>query len=235
MAKRGKLNPKAFQDEKSRPIRWRKYNYLFLIVCEDEKTEPYYFSSFKAKFPANTLYLKTVGAGKSALGVVQQAILESEELGFKSSRTVDEVWVVFDTDDARQVPANLKRFEDAFILAQDTGIQLAWSNEVFELWLLLHFETVDPTIWIPRQEIYHRLEKSIQNLPKFEVFRYQHGNSDIVDIVLEFGSMSDAIDRAKVLAKHFASTKPIDANPCSHVFQLAEQINSWIDYFNYQP
>jgi hypothetical protein len=42
MARKGKLKS-APRDEQERPIRIRRYQYLLLIVCEDQKTEKLYF------------------------------------------------------------------------------------------------------------------------------------------------------------------------------------------------
>ena len=64
MAKKGKL--KEFQEKEleERPIRFKRYHYLFLIVCEDENTEPTYFEHFKNQIPEETIFLKPVGTGR---------------------------------------------------------------------------------------------------------------------------------------------------------------------------
>lgn len=54
MARRCTVSKQAAKEEDTRPIRWRRYPYLFLIVCEDEKTEPYYFGKFIKLFPEET-------------------------------------------------------------------------------------------------------------------------------------------------------------------------------------
>jgi RloB-like protein len=114
MARRGIVAKRATKDVDNRPVRWRRYPHLFLIVCEDGKTEPYYFDVFKRHIPNETIFLKTVGTGKSSKGVVEQAVIEKKKLSELSNKNVDEVWTVFDKDDADLVPANLERFNDAF-------------------------------------------------------------------------------------------------------------------------
>lgn len=146
MAKKGVVNKKNLKNDDDRPVRWRKYPHLFLIVCEDQNTEPDYFTRFRDQFPEETVFLRTVGVGRSALGVVEQCIQEREKLADESNKTVDETWSVFDKDDADQVPANAIRFSNAFELAKREGISVACSNEVFELWLLLHLVDVDPAM-----------------------------------------------------------------------------------------
>lgn len=96
MAKKGKV--KTFEDKEpeERPKRFRKYKYLFLIVCEDENTECKYFEQFKVQIPEETIYLKTVGTGRDPKGVVERAIVETENLVASTGKEVDVVWVVFD-------------------------------------------------------------------------------------------------------------------------------------------
>ena len=52
----------------------------------------------------------------------------------KKKRTYDQCWVVFDKDD---FPA--KDFNDAIALAKKNGFKVAYSNQAFEYWFLLHF------------------------------------------------------------------------------------------------
>jgi hypothetical protein len=42
MARKGNLDKKAARDLTKRPERLQRYKYIFLIVCEDERTEPEY-------------------------------------------------------------------------------------------------------------------------------------------------------------------------------------------------
>ena len=80
MAKRGKLSKFAEEEQEERPIRFRRYEYLFLIVCEDQLTEPTYFEKYKAKIPEETIFLKSVGAGKDAKSVIKKTLEEREKL-----------------------------------------------------------------------------------------------------------------------------------------------------------
>ncbi len=128
MAKRGKVSRSAAVRRDERPLRLRKYPHLFLVVCEDGKTEPYYFRTFERHIPPETIFLRTVGTGRSSLGVVEQAIEERRLLIEEARKNVDEVWAVFDKDDADQSPGNTHRFDKAFRLAEETGIKVAYSN-----------------------------------------------------------------------------------------------------------
>jgi hypothetical protein len=109
-----------------RPLRRR-----FLIVCEGESTEPRYFASFRV----SKLIIVVKGIGKNTVGLVQEALILRQQENF------DEVWCVFDRD---QFPADA--FNRAISLAQQEGIRVAYSNEAFELWYLLHFHYHDTAI-----------------------------------------------------------------------------------------
>jgi hypothetical protein len=137
MAKKGQAKGRSRRREKEgRPERWKVYKQYFLIVCEDEVTEPTYFKHFKDLFPKETLFLKTVGTGLDPLGVVNAAVQKRIELIEESQREIDFAWVVFDKDDADENYAKINRFEQAFQVAGKEKINIAMSNEVFELWLL---------------------------------------------------------------------------------------------------
>lgn len=231
MARRGELNKKVTKDKDKRPVRWRKYPHLFLIVCEDEKTEPYYFNQFIGCFPEETVFLRTVGTGNSSLGVVERSEIERNTLASESNKIVDEVWVVFDKDDAEKSPGNTERFIQAFKKAKELNHKVACSNEVFELWLLLHLSGVDASKELPRKEIYAQLNNLGKSfIPEFE---YEHGNTNIVDLVFRFGDEGSAIERAIAIFKLKDDVQPIHANPSTTVHILIKRLRELITYYNY--
>lgn len=233
MAKRGIVGKKSTKNRDQRPSRWRRYPHLFLIVCEDEKTEPYYFENFIKHFPDETVFLRAIGTGRSSLGVVEQSHIEKEKLATESRKNVDEVWVVFDKDDAEKSQANADRFKKAFKKAQELNHRVAYSNEVFELWLLLHFSAVDAAKSIPRNEIYDLLNHGAKKFSKN--FEYQHGNTEIVDLVLQHGNENKAIERAEAILDKQFGIQPIDANPSTTVHILVKRLRDLIEYYSYNP
>jgi hypothetical protein len=234
MASRGIVNGKDSKDELSRPVRHRKYQYRFLVVCEDQNTEPAYFRAFKQQIPEETIYLLEVGTGLDPLGVVQRAVKERDDLAQESRKTVDEVWVVFDKDDADQNAAKTNRFNQAFALADAEKFKLAFSNEVFELWLLLHLEAVDPKNALPRKDIYERLQKIISATEGHEDFEYKHGNASILEKIAALGDQDAAMERAVILQKYHGSKAPISANPVTFVDRLVSRLNELIAYYCYE-
>lgn len=164
MAKKGKLKQHHQKGESKRPLRLKKYAQFFLIVCEDEKTEPRYFKQFQDKFPERTMYIRTVGTGRDPKGVIEQAIEKREafKLELEYCKEIDFVWAVFDTDDADENETKINRFNDAFKIAKRENIQMAYSNEAFELWLLLHITYIEESKPLSRSEIYAKLQSQIR-------------------------------------------------------------------------
>jgi RloB-like protein len=235
MAKRGKVKGVASEGRDGRPVRIRKYQYLFLIVCEDQKTEPAYFEKFRAQIPPQTIYLKPVGTGRSAKGVVEQALRERALLEQEAGKEVDEVWVVFDKDDADRNEATVQNFQDAFEIAGRERIEIAYSNEAFELWLLLHLTDVAADQPMARSLIYEKLQAQIRKTTKFADFEYDHKHPDskTVDMILEIGNQALAIQRAEKLLAHHGKAAPIQANPSTKVHHLVRTLLGWIAYFSY--
>lgn len=113
----------------SRPQGIREVKQSFLIVCEGMCTEPDYFKAFRM----TTATIKAVGQGMNTISLVNKAI-SIRDTDMKKKRTYDQCWVVFDKDD---FPAN--DFNQAIALAERNGFRVAYSNQAFEYWFLLHF------------------------------------------------------------------------------------------------
>ncbi len=101
----------------------------FLIVCEGLNTEPDYFRRFRQYFKLANAEIVEIGGAGETIRVVERARKESEKSQF------DQIWVVFDKDD---FPA--ANFDNAINMAKAAGFFVAYSNQAFEYWLLLHFE-----------------------------------------------------------------------------------------------
>lgn len=240
MARRGKLNEQQTKDVIERPARSRKYTYHILVACEDENTEPYYFEKYKQQFeeiwPQKTLYLRPIGTGRNSLGVVKRAIEEREILASEANRTtIDQTWAVFDKDDLDKSEGNRRNFIEAFELGESENVSIAYSNECFELWLLLHLEDVDKENSIPRTEIYNRLGAALKTICGDD-FEYDHGDKSVVDLVLEYGDRDAAVRRAEQLCSFHvnAEHEPIESNPNTLVHTLVKELESWLDYYRYE-
>lgn len=107
----------------------RNVKQSFLIVCEGVSTEPDYFKSFRM----TAATVKAVGQAMNTVSLVNKAI-SIRDADQKRKRNYDQCWVVFDKDD---FPA--RDFNQAIMLANMNGFKVAYSNQAFEYWFLLHF------------------------------------------------------------------------------------------------
>jgi hypothetical protein len=186
----------------TRPVGTITPKETFLIVCEGEKTEPNYFKSFRV--PKDVIEVH--GIGDNTLGVVNKAI----EL--KSKGDYDQVWCVFDRDSFP--PA---RFNAAFVLANENNIEIAYSNEAFELWYLLHFNYHDTGM--SRSQYKAKLTKCLG-------YKYEKKSTTIYEEILE--RQPQAIKNAERLLATFNPKNPERDNPSTTVHLLVEELNKFI-------
>ena len=170
----------------------------FLIVCEGEKTEPNYFRCFRV--PKNIVDVR--GLGDNTLRLVQKTI----EIAKKDN--YDQIWCVFDRD---SFPAN--DFNNALILAGQKGVRVAYSNEAFELWYLLHFHYYQTGI--SRHDYYDLLGKLL--------FKKYEKNSETIFEELEPYQLN-AIRNAKRLLEQYDPSSPEKDNPSTTVHILIEEL-----------
>lgn len=96
-----------------------------LIVCEGENTEPSYFNQFRL----SSATVKPIGEGYNTISLVRRTIQLSDQGQY------DQVWCVFDKDDFSDTD-----FNNAIFMAKSNGYGVAYSNQSFEYWFILHFE-----------------------------------------------------------------------------------------------
>lgn len=186
---------------------------LILIVCEGEKTEPNYFR----KFRVSTSNVKVIGAGALPDKVVERAIKEIEDAKTNRKDKFEHVWCVFDRDDHPE-----KRIISALNLARKNGIKIAFSNECFELWYILHYQLLNSSLH--RSQYYPLLKKKLGK-------SYKKNDPDMYEILLSH--QRTALRNAKSLYdtnpydlnNQNDFQKAIKANPSTTVYQLVELLN----------
>ena len=136
MARRGKRKrPRRDGTGNYRERRSDKQEVLarFLIVCEGKKTEPNYFDGFRV--PIILAEIDVKGLGITPPQLVEKALrLRRKALNRVELEEYDQVWCVFDKDDWDD-----DRFNDLIEEANKEGLQVAYSNQAFELWYLAPF------------------------------------------------------------------------------------------------
>jgi len=207
----------ARRDRERKPSRrnpFRNPKPVILIVCEGRNTEPDYFEGLVSEFRNPRVDIELVGGKgtpKTLVAVAKEyrekALSKADKEG-DENLAYDDVWCVFDRDDHLDIP-------DAFQMARDNGIQIAFSNPCFELWLLLHFRD--------QPGMKHR--DAIITLVKEEIEEYDT-DSKHVDINKFINGYSNAIQRSKRLSLFADDQRLWDRNPYTDVHKLTILITS---------
>lgn len=222
----------------------------FIIFCEDEVSEPIYFKYFET----SKIKVNPIKNQKSKIDNVLKAICHCEDNGLMESKdgllsiqNEDiQVWCVFDrdieeTDSKKQL--GYISFDVAIETAKAKGFNVAWSNDAFELWILMHFEDIQitneknknrETYYNRLTEIFKSLTNPIQDLVdalKHPTFNYKQDlkhENNFRNIVRNHivGMTNVAISRAKQLEKHYDAFNipDHDKSPCTLVHHLVEEL-----------
>jgi len=226
----------------------------FIIFCEDEHHEKLYFQSFEDRVPNIKINaISNLRAKKLNLIATIQIGVQKGLIGFEngSYRILDGVtehlWCVYDRDmeflDWAMIPEhNHVDFDTAIITAEGAGLKVAWSNDVFEMWLLLHFESIPQGSILHRTYIYDRLTYIFKNnvphdaemveLTANDTFNYKvnmkRRERFINQVIPLLHPLTEtAIANAILLEKQFDVHVPFHLrNPCTMVHYLVQEIMS---------
>lgn len=152
------------------------------------------------------------GVGCNTLSLVKKTIkiLKDEQ---KKGFFYNQVLSVFDRDDHP-----IEQFNNAFHLAKKKKIKIAYSNQAFELWYLLHFQFFDSAL--SRRDYYPRLSKHLG-------FKYNKNSKAIYKSILD--KQNTAIKNAKTLIEKYGDDfNPETSNPSTSVFELVEELNKYL-------
>jgi hypothetical protein len=188
-----------------RPVDHLPIKQRYLIVCEGERTEPNYFRCFHIS-PDSVVDVRGEGANTESL--ICKAI-ELRDHDREQGVIYDQIWCVFDRD---SFPA--ENFKAAFILARQNNIQIAYSNEAFELWYVLHFQYLDTGI--TRVDYIHLLDNHLSH-------PYEKKSPQMYAELLPF--QKRAIQNAKTLYNQYHPKNPERDKPSTTVHQLVEKLN----------
>lgn len=214
------LHAKRVELESQKKERFVKLT--FLIATEGIQTEPNYFNALKTELEKSNRFnidISVQGKGKSTTALVGKVYRQIKY----NHQEYDRVWVVFDRDE-------FPDFDEAIQQATEHKINCAWSNESFELWLLLHFR--DVTQKTNRKDLCDLLETAIRNeLHKTDpeaLYDYSKGDSQIYEHVTKLGNEADAFTRAKTLRNNFKDSvdAPSTQNPCTLVDKLVFELRN---------
>ncbi len=194
----------------------------FLLVCEGANTEKYYFEAF----PVATKTVEVLGGyGGSKMYLVDKAKAFADDEKYAGY----EVWCVFDFDVKYGHPNQKQDYDNAIAEALRVGFRVAFSNDCFELWFLLHDRLINGQHH--RTEYYEMLTdlwRAHLNNHSYESSGKEASACEGLYKRLE-SSQSQAINFAKRLHSQQAAGIPYhQMNPCTTVYELVEELNKYL-------
>ena len=182
----------------------------FLIVCEGEKTEPNYFNNYRVP---GLIHVHAEGYGVSPPQLVDKALkLKRESSKRRHQDKYDQIWCVFDKDDW-----NEGDFDNAIKQAEKQGLNVAYSNQAFELWYLLHFHYYNSPM---HRKDYENKLSELLDCP------YNKKSLTMYD---QLGSQQGtAIKNAKRLLESYTNPRPALDNPSHYSHILVEELNRFL-------
>lgn len=133
-------------------------------------------------------------------------------MAIKRREKFDQIWCVFDRDSFTS-----ENFNEAIILAKHHKIKVAYSNEAFELWYLLHFNYYETAF--SRQSYEDMLT---------ELLGYQYKKNCPTMYVELLNLQSIAINNANKLLTQYSSINTEQDNPSTTVHLLVLELNKWV-------
>lgn len=201
-----------------------------LIVSEGANTEPSYFKQFR--YPtAKIETISIVGEGYNTLSLVSRA----EELKNTPKYNDYEVWCVFDADPKPDNPKQLQNFNNAIKKAEALGYSVAYSNQAFEYWLILHFED-HQGIAMHRDLYWDKINKHLRSISK-RIIIYDRDSKtiteDIFNILLGIDAKTKksrqnlAIERAEriYMRDDYDHGNPATEESSTTVFKLVRKLS----------
>lgn len=173
-----------------------------LVVCEGAKTEPTYFEAFPIAEPHKVI---VVGAGDHTLSLVHRALTERDDQG-----PFTETWVVLDRDGFKA-----ERFNAAIQLARRERLKVAYTNEAFEAWYLMHFHYCDAAL--SRTTYGDRLTEALE--------RPYRKNDPSMYATLQERQATAIRNAERLLASYGAAHDPEADNPSTTVHLLVKRLN----------
>ncbi len=189
----------------------------FLILCEGKNTERIYFESFKL-VTATIKVIPIPDKGGNALRFVEEAL----KIIKQTTKTYDNYWLVFDKDENTDENFNKAiQLANKEPIAKNTPLNLAYSNQAFELWFILHFISF-------HNELHRKLYK--EKLTKLLGFEYEKDEATCRKVLPVIypkiqNALKNARDGYNKIGNH---TSPAKEESSTTVFMLVEKILSFL-------
>lgn len=189
-------------------------NVSVLIALEDEKSSRFYIKwLIKDKnLAANVAFAEHIGTDpKSVLKAIKRFKDDNPTIKYEKA------WLVIDRDSF-----DIENFKGTLETARHNNICVAYSNECYELWLLLHFK--DVTGFKTRKELRSELNTEFKKNFKIE---YEKSERNVYVMLID--RQEDAIRRAEKLIERTIRDNgcldPFMNNPSTQIHVLIKCLN----------
>jgi len=205
-----------------------------IIACEDSVSAPTYFKMIvgklkKGRYIKNNSFVIAKHNNTHPTGVLQDLLNHKVQNTNKTYKDFDYCWIVIDRDDGHHQPND---FNNAITQAKANKpeINVAYANDAFELWYLLHLESFCTPMG--RKELVNML---LNKLQKKYPTKFDHLDKDNIKdekntkLIFNtlFSKQKNAIKHAKNLLKDYGENhNPEKDNPSTTVHQLVELLNN---------
>jgi len=214
-----------------------------IFYGEGIKTEPKYVENmkeilkkrYKMNPASEIIIINNQSGGRNTLGLVEYAE-KDVKFKIKSGENIDHVWIFYDKDSFKQdafdntyhkiISKNKKEYLNADGDCSDknyTRWHALWSNECFELWVLLHFKYVDAALsrkdYIPSINAeFHKMKTSLT---------YEKNLDNLFEILEKYGNIKHAVKRAKKLDDGLMNSNK-KTNPSTGIYTLIEYFKRYL-------
>ncbi len=186
-----------------------------LIALEDTKSSRFYIKDLlkdKNIIP-HIVFAKHIGTDpKSVLKAIKKFEEENPDIKY------DKAWLIIDRDSFSK-----ENFKGTLETARQKEICVAYSNECYELWLLLHFKNV--ASHKTREEIKKELNEEFK---KHFNLKYEKSEKHVYGMLID--RQEKAIQRAKKLIENIIKVDgkldPYNNNPSTKIYLLIECLNN---------
>lgn len=179
------------------------------LICTEGKSEDIYFAHYKSSTGPVVISLDKAD---HKISLVKKAIEERNKRiqDGEFDEEIDEAWVVLDRDANPSNRLDKLHFNQALNLAEKNGVFIAYSNDAFELWFILHYQD----LWVST----HR-DQLFKMLSRHRGKKYEK----VGDLYREIKPFRPkAIERAASLLK--PKHCPESANPSTTVHKLVAKL-----------
>ena len=213
-----------------------------IIACEDSVSSPTYFrmivnNLIEQKIITQDSFVIAKHEHTNPIGVLDDLKKYKDENG-KTYKDFDHKWIVIDRDIERVNGGGHKKedfnnaLKDAKSKKSNLNIEVAYANDSFELWYLLHFEYRNSAIL--RDEILRQVIKRLKeadaykfsNLTKKNI-KQENYTKHIFEILKPL--QNNAIKNAKKLLESYGEEhNPESDNPSTTIHLFIEVLNSLV-------